>query len=184
MLVFISGAVRSGKSTLGENLASALAQEQRKIYLATARRYDEEMSERIQKHQQARAGKGFLTVERPRDIGKEYFNYDRQDTVLLDCLGTLLMNEYFDCALQTDCRAIRDKLLLDILSLKAGVRNLVIISNEVFSDGIHYDKPVEEYIRILGMMHVALAEHCDVAVECAYASYQVHKGDGAIGLTL
>lgn len=181
MLIFISGAVRSGKSALGESLASALAKDQRKIYLATARHYDREMTKRIRFHQQQRAGKGFLTVERCRDIGQgnAYFNYGQQDTVLLDCLGTLLMNEYFDFT-QSNPQIIQDKLVKDILSLKGQVSNLIIISNEVFSDGISYDKPVEEYMKILGGLHIALVQHSDTAIECAYSGYQLHKGDRAI----
>lgn len=181
MLVFISGAVRSGKSALGESLASALARDRRKIYLATARHYDGEMTRRIRIHQQQRAGKGFVTVERCRDIGQgnAYFNYEQQDTVLLDCLGTLLMNEYFDST-QNNFQTIQDKLVKDILSLKEQVSNLIIISNEVFSDGISYDKPVEEYIRILGGLHIALVQHSDAAIECAYSCYEIHKGDRAI----
>jgi hypothetical protein len=52
------------------------------------------------------------------------------------------MNEYFDFT-QSNPQIIQDKLVKDILSLKGQVSNLIIISNEVFSDGISYDKPVE-----------------------------------------
>ena len=63
MLLFISGGVRSGKSTLGEKFANELASGN-KIYLATSKAYDEEMKQRIYKHQKDRENKGFFTIEK------------------------------------------------------------------------------------------------------------------------
>jgi len=178
MLVFISGGVRSGKSTLGERLATDLATD-RKIYLATAKYADEEMLRRIEKHRKDREHKGFVTMEKSEDIDGLVFS--RTDTVLLDCLGTLTSNEMFrdigqECTGEFMER-VTDKIFAALMSINGSVRNLIVISNEVFSDGIPYDPATEGYISVLGALHVRLAKAADRAVECACGFHIVHKGD-------
>lgn len=177
MLVFISGAVRSGKSSLGEKLAISLAGENRKIYLATSRHYDAEMSERIRIHQQTRAGKGFLTIDKCSDIGDVVALLITADTVMLDCLGTLLANEMFNGQEKpAKPELIRDKILADLSKIRNKVTNLIIISNEVFADGVLYEQPTETYIKTLAKLHIELARASDTAIECIYSRYLCHKG--------
>jgi len=181
VLIFISGGVRSGKSALGERVACTLAKENRKIYLATAQHYDEEMTRRIQNHQRQRKGKGFVTLDRSRDIAQERDFFNKQDTVLLDCLGTLLANELFSQTQPVSSREIAEKISQDILNLKHQVEHMIIISNEVFSDGILYPEMIEDYLKILGQLHITLVRHSDAALECTYGSYQIQKGAIEIG---
>ncbi len=178
MLVFISGGVRSGKSSLGEDLAVSLAGENRKVYLATARFYDREMAGRIEDHRQKRADKGFLTLDQSSDLGDVLCFLEEKDTVLLDCLGTLLANEMFDREERPEPGAVRDKVWADILKLRNKTANLIVVSNEIFGDGIVYDEPIESYIRVLGELHCRLAEAGDTALECVYSGYQCYKGTG------
>lgn len=184
VLVFISGGVRSGKSSLGEELAASLAGENRKVYLATSRHYDEEMIKRIEIHQQKRADKGFFTIDKSLALGDAAPLFKRKDTVLLDCLGTLLANEMFDRGERTEPEYIRDKIWSDLCLIKNKVLNFIVISNEVFGDGILYDQPVEDYIQTLGQLHIKLAQASDVAIECVYAGCQVHKGGTQINESL
>ncbi|UTW69778.1 bifunctional adenosylcobinamide kinase/adenosylcobinamide-phosphate guanylyltransferase [Anaerobacillus sp. HL2] len=55
-MIFISGGVRSGKSSFAENLAYSYITEKRNklIYIATSKNEDSEMAGRIKKHQQDR----------------------------------------------------------------------------------------------------------------------------------
>lgn len=180
MLVFISGGVRSGKSFLGEELAVSLAGENRKIYLATSRHYDREMTKRIEMHQQKRADKGFLTIDKSSDLEDVVATLREKDTVLLDCLGTLLANEMFDKQERAEPEFIRDKLWEELSELKNKVTNLIIVSNEVFGDGIVYEESTESYIRTLGSLHCKLAQASDIAIECIYSGFQCHKGNVVI----
>lgn len=178
MLIFVSGGVRSGKSSLGEKLAVSLAGENRKIYLATARHYDEEITKRIQIHQQDRAGKNFLTIDKSWDLGDVIIALEAEDTVLVDCLGTLLANEMYekDNSELSSPDLIRKKILADFNLIYNKVSNLIVVSNEVFADGVQYAKETEAYIQNLAKLHIKLAEASDVAIECLYSSYQCHKG--------
>ncbi len=178
MLIFISGGVRSGKSTLGERLANKLAVG-RKVYLATSRHYDEEMERRIEKHRNSRANKGFSTIEKSENIGELDFN--KSDTVLLDCLGTLTANEmFYDYSADFNeafCQRVVDKIYKDVIEVAGKIENLIIISNEIFSDGIIYDKATEAYIFVLGALHVKLAKASQKAIECAYGFNIYHRGE-------
>jgi len=178
MLVFVSGGVRSGKSSLGERLASELATG-RKIYLATAKCADEEILRRIERHRKDREHKGFVTMEKSEDL--ETLRFSESDTVLLDCLGTLASNEMFrgiarECT-RDFCGHATDKIFGALMSINDSVRNLIVISNEVFSDGVTYESATEGYVSVLGALHVRLAKAADRAVECACGIHVCHKGE-------
>ena len=68
MFVFVSGSARSGKSEWAEQTALALSRDIPRVYLATARVTDADMRRRVARHREARKGRGFLTVERARDL--------------------------------------------------------------------------------------------------------------------
>lgn len=184
MLIFISGGVRSGKSALGEKLL--VNHTGRKVYLATAEAYDEEMTERIIRHQSDRASKGFMTIERNRDVGSAAEELQRGDTVLLDCLGNLAANEMFAGAYVqsgTDTvDAIASKVYDGIMAVSSAVSTLIVVSNEVFSDGNRYEQMTLNYIELLGKLHCRLAARADAAIECVSGNYIVHKGKQMIHL--
>jgi adenosylcobinamide kinase/adenosylcobinamide-phosphate guanylyltransferase len=178
VLIFISGGVRSGKSTLGEQFANELSTG-RMIYLATAKPYDEEMEFRIEKHQKSREKKNFITIEKSENISEIVFQ--KEDTVLLDCLGTLTSNEmFYDYSLDFNdefAKKITDKIFNDIIKINLMVKNLIIISNEIFSDGKTYDKATGKYLEVLGKLHIKIAEISHTAIECAYGFHIFHKGE-------
>lgn len=175
MLIFISGGVRSGKSTLGENLTEKLA-DGRKVYLATSIAHDEEMIKRILLHKQQRSGKGYLTIEKSTNIGEVAFDIKNGDTLLLDCLGNLLANEMFNDKTKKEKENISRKLFSEICLLNEKAEHMIIISNDVFSDGCMYSDSVVEYIDSLAALHIKIAGISDKAIECTAGNYFLHKG--------
>ena len=69
MVYLIIGGSGSGKSAYAEQLMERFTGVTEKYYLATMQIFDEEGEKRKMKHKAARQGKGFLTIEQPRDIG-------------------------------------------------------------------------------------------------------------------
>ena len=67
------------------------------------------------------------------------------------------------------CQAVRD--------IAAANRNLIIITNEVFADGLPYDQTTLDYIKTLGKINEFLAEISDVFIEAVYAIPVFRKGD-------
>lgn len=89
-LVLITGGVRSGKSSFAEKLAEESGKEF--IYLATARVEDEEMRERVARHQRRRH-RNVRTIEEPLEPHLVLIKENSGDKlVLIDCLTLLLSN--------------------------------------------------------------------------------------------
>ena len=136
------------------------------IYAAV---YDEEMESRILHHKEQRMGKGFVTIERNRNIGNAAEELNGTDTVLLDCLGNLLANEMFG-------GGDPDAIFGDVCRINDTVENLIIISNDVFSDGCRYSESVMRYIDKLAELHKQIVKEADVAIESIFGNYVYHKG--------
>ena len=99
-LIFITGGVRSGKSSFAEKLAVKIAYRRTGgglNYIATGVPFDTEMKERIKQHQQDRktAKYQWKTVEQSINIGAIADRFNNRDILLLDCVTTLLNNELF-----------------------------------------------------------------------------------------
>jgi adenosylcobinamide kinase/adenosylcobinamide-phosphate guanylyltransferase len=179
MFVFISGAARGGKSEWAEECAKRMARPDAgpRIYLATARVFDQEMRDRVARHQAARKDRGFLTLEQPSNLSGVVSLMPDGATVLLECLGTWTANELFDDeGRMRNPRAVFKKICADSLLLRTRVKNLLIVSNDIFSDGITCGRETEKYRETLGALHVRLAAEADVAVECAAGYARAHKG--------
>ena len=167
IFIFISGAVRSGKSAWAEKRALEIASGPL-VYLATARVYDQEMRVRVERHQVLRKDKGFLTVECGENLTEVLPNLPYEAPVLLECLGTWTANEMFapDGSVAS-VGEIVEKIYGVVCALRERAANLLIVSNDIFSDGVAYEEPTENYRRALGSLHVKLATDADIAVECA-----------------
>lgn len=186
MLYVITGVSGSGKSEYAENLAVKLAAGAPLYYVATMEPYGQEGRERITRHHKLRAGKGFQTIECYRNItqivdqiGEEKC---RNATILVECMSNLLANEMFGG--KTDAESGKgllteteqtDRLLSGMSYISRQCRHLLIVTNEVFSDGIEYAPETEEYRRMLGRMNRELAGMADEAVEVVY-TIPVHIG--------
>ena len=180
----ITGGGRSGKSGYGEALAAEKSEQERGkgaggrpgvLYIATAVACDEEMAERIARHQAGRPA-DWLTWERYRgfsDIGRT-FDEGAFGTILLDCIGNLLMGILFEEAPDADdCTAARfehvERLAMaeiDTLCAyaKRHGKRLIFVTNEV-GMGIIPETPYVRYYRdALGRINKHAAETSDRAV--------------------
>jgi adenosylcobinamide kinase/adenosylcobinamide-phosphate guanylyltransferase len=94
----ILGGQRSGKSRRAEMLARtwlAQAPRHKAVLIATAQPWDDEMRERIQRHQQDRAERvpGMQTVEEPLELAQAITQHsDANTVVVVDCLTLWLTN--------------------------------------------------------------------------------------------
>jgi adenosylcobinamide kinase/adenosylcobinamide-phosphate guanylyltransferase len=179
VFVFVSGAARSGKSAWAEAYALSKADACTPlVYLATARVCDQEMAARVSLHQKARKGKGFETLERDCDVSGVIPRLSSSATVLLECLGTLLANEMFGHGGNENAAVSGEKgekIYGEILLLRTKAAHLVVVSNDVFSDGVSYDAETERYRQTLGALHVRLADEADLAVECACGQARIAR---------
>ncbi len=132
-----------------------------RYYLATMEAMGEEGRQRIARHQALREGKGFVTIERSRNVGALFFEHP--GTVLLESLGNLLANEMFspDGGVEDPV----DRLVQEILGLKSRCENLIVVCEETGRDEEEREAGTREYQRALGELTCHLAAQADVVAE-------------------
>lgn len=161
MLILVTGGSASGKSAHAERLLCEHAAGSR-LYLATMQPFGAAAEKRIARHRALRQGKGFQTVERPLNLaGLELPR--RYDGILLEDLGNLLANELFAPAGAKD--AAFGSILAGIERLQDCCETLVIVTNEIFSDGLPYPAETVRYIELLGRLNAAICARADEAYE-------------------
>ncbi len=164
MFVLVTGGSGSGKSAYAEDRIMQMADPER-IYLATMACYDEESRQRIARHRRLRAGKGFDTVERPTDLAGLSLGGDTaaKRSILLECMSNLAANEMF--APDGDKKDVFELVCRGIDTLMRECHNLVVVTNEVFSDGIEYDPMTRTYQEVLGRINAWMGQRADEVVE-------------------
>lgn len=163
MLTLVSGGSASGKSEFAESLVVNSDCENR-WYLATMLPYDEECHRRIARHRQMRAKKGFETLEVPYALQQLELTEPMQSgCALLECMSNLVANELF-CP-QGSGEQTEEAILRGVERLVSGCAQVVIVTNELFSDGMQYDPSTEHYLRILGRINCRLAQMADRVYE-------------------
>ncbi len=177
MFYLIIGGSGSGKSAYAEHLVEQIAGREHRVYLATMQVSGEEGKHRVMRHRRLRADKSFRTVEQAKNLPELNGTWDGADTVLLECMSNLAANEMFqeNDILKED--AVVKKVVADVLSLKKQVCHLVVVSNNIFEDGICYDDGTRAYIRALGRINGALFREADVVTEVVYTVPVTWKGE-------
>lgn len=184
MMVVVTGGSGSGKSAYAESLFQEFSGE--KIYIATMQVYDEEGKAKVARHRKLREGKGFLTVESPENVGELFAeaafseskdtlpdentfpdakNPQNEKSALLECVSNLTANEMFREDGIVACKQVADKIIEDIQKINSRLDNLVIVTNNVFEDGITYDSTTMDYLKAMGQINAVLAKQADQVIE-------------------
>ena len=166
-IILCSGGARSGKSEFAERLA--LATKGQKAYVATGQAFDEEMVDRIKKHQERR-GKIWNNFEVPLHLADEWENISQSaDVILIDCLTMFTTNHMMDSGSirgQEDANLLEQTILseLDILldSIQSCEGKTVIFVTNEIGLGIVPDNKLARYFRdIAGRVNRAVASVAD-----------------------
>lgn len=174
MISLIIGGSGSGKSAFAEDQLLQITNVQRKYYIATMIAYGKEGRERVNRHQQLRAGKGFITVEQPAQLNSmEQLDCLNGNAAMLECVSNLLANEMFAenatyrrlWKQSGSMELLARRLTKDILEVANRCRDFLIVSNNVFEDGIVYDEDTRCYQECLALVNAYLAEEVDEVIE-------------------
>ena len=162
MFALVYGGSGSGKSEFAENFIINYAKEnniKKLVYIATMPPYGEEAEKRISKHRKRRISAGFITEEifcAPKRI-----NLDADCAVLFECVGNAAANEMFLQKSSDTENAVFNWLF----ELSKKCRCLTAVTNDIFSDGVTYDKTTEEYKKILANINIRSAQTADKVSE-------------------
>ena len=170
MNILITGGSASGKSQYAEGVAAALPGP--RLYIATMRPWDDECLRRIEKHRRQRAGLGFSTVEHYGDL--QSLVLPARGTALLECMSNLTANVLFG----PDAPAEPfEAVTAGLRTLMGQCENLVVVTNEVFSDGCTYDDATTGYLRLLARLNGWMGRTFDRVAEVVCGIPLAVKGD-------
>lgn len=92
-IILVIGGAGSGKSKYAEKICGRITGDH-KIYLATMKNDGSKAyEERVKRHRKNRQGKGFVTIEKEKNLSD--LSFDGNETVLLEDLTNLLSNIMF-----------------------------------------------------------------------------------------
>ena len=154
----VLGGARSGKSSYAEKQATTLAKSLKKslVYIATAQANDEEMAERIKKHQQDRVD-NWLTIETPLRLVEELKALKSQKVVvLIDCLTLWLTNHLCQASLDS-WRQAKSELLSLLTTWSDGNADLIFVSNEVGHGIVPMGELSRQFVDESGWLHQEIA---------------------------
>jgi len=169
MITVVIGKSNTGKSELAEKLALETGDD-KVYYLATMNVCDDAGRERVEKHRKQREGKGFITIEKQRDIAGilDETGDASGSTVLLECVANLVSNYIFADGFDisridpdTECERIVSVASDEIRALAGKVHNLIIVTNEYDKDGEGYDDETRFYVRTLSGTNELIIPFCD-----------------------
>lgn len=204
MIALVIGGSGSGKSAYAEQMAVKAAGNGSLYYVATMQVYDEEGKKKVERHQKMRAGKGFLTIEQPRRLKEAAKKVATEKVsagkvaagkvaaervsagkiVLLECMSNLVANEMFS---EENLSAVMDEakikqlsheIISGVTALQDSCDILIIVTNQIFEDGIRYDASTMAYIRLLGDINRQIAERAEQVIEVVAGIPIFIKKDG------
>ena len=195
MIALVVGGAKSGKSMFAQNLAKSLNESfetylkedldgeleddlkkksGKLYYVATMNPYDLEDLKRIENHLKEREGYGFNTIEETKNMSKVSKSIQKNDTVLIDSVTSLVTNYMFQG--KDFFKEVSNDILSGILEIINVAGDVVIVSDYLFSDSIQYDCYTESFRKEMGIINRKLAGLADTVVECSYGNIIYHKG--------
>ncbi len=161
MTTLVIGGAASGKSAYAEGLLEGA---ENKLYIATMQPLGADAAARIARHRALRAEKGFQTLERFTALGcLTQAELPEGASVLLEDLGNLAANELF--SLQGAGQDAEPAILDAVALLTCRSKELVVVTNDLFADGVAYDADTKRYLRLLGRCNAQIADRFDRVVE-------------------
>jgi adenosylcobinamide kinase/adenosylcobinamide-phosphate guanylyltransferase len=167
----ILGGQKSGKSRRAEALAQAWLSQSgahQVVLIATAQAGDDEMRQRIARHQADRALRlpGITALEEPVALAEAICGHSRPNTlIIVDCLTLWLTNALMPVQVgqapaqgSAVDQAARTAQLLHAMAGAAGP--LVLVGNEIGLGVIPLGREVRAFVDALGLLNQAVARRC------------------------
>lgn len=157
MIYLITGGERSGKSGYAQELALQLTDTP--IYVATARKWDEDFQNRIDRHQQERDER-WTNIEKEKYLNEIDFS---GQVALIDCVTLWLTNFFVDT--KNDVSLSLDEAKTEFLKIaNQPDATLIIVTNEI-GMGLHADTHIgRKFTELQGWMNQFLAKNADIVV--------------------
>ena len=162
--VLVTGGAKSGKSRVSLDICNRPSG--KKIFIATAQALDEEMKERIERHQRER-GEEWLTIEEPVKVAEKIRELDSRGTVILiDCLTLWISNLIMKHG--ESIQTVHESLDALIKQLERTKGSIILVSNEVGMGIVPENDLARNYRDMAGSLNQRIAAiACKVVVVIA-----------------
>jgi len=164
----ILGGQKSGKSRRAENLAAAWLQASsahRAVLIATAEAHDEEMRQRIARHQRERAERvpGLRTMEAVRDLPTAIGRAGGRETLrVVDCLTLWLTGLMMPLGRENQSsEAVQEKVALLLETIEQSSGPIILVGNEIGLGVIPLGREVRAFVDALGVLNQQVAQRCE-----------------------
>lgn len=155
-MIFITGGARSGKSRYAQQLA--LEQSANPVYVATARLWDDEFRQRVDRHRQERDER-WTSLEEEKQLSRLPLE---GRTAVIDCVTLWITNFFSDLRYDIDAALASCKAEIDALLEQKAF--LIIISNEI-GMGLHADtESGRKFTDLQGWVNQYIAGRADEVV--------------------
>ena len=168
---FILGGQRSGKSRRAELLARdwlAQSPQHKAVLIATAQPWDDEMRQRITRHQQDRSERvpGMTTVEEPLQLAQVITQHSAAQTLLVvDCLTLWLTNLLMPAENVKPNRpaalSVPAQAAMLLIAVEAAPGPLVLVGNEIGLGVIPMGRETRDFVDALGRLNQEVAQACE-----------------------
>jgi adenosylcobinamide kinase/adenosylcobinamide-phosphate guanylyltransferase len=156
-LTVLLGGARSGKSALATELASAT--DRQVVVVVTAEARDEEMTERIRRHREARPA-AWTTLEAPVELAAAVRDVRPDAVITLDCLSLWVSNA-IEAGLADDRIVDEARELATMLATRGAPS--VVVSNEVGLGIVPVNALARRYRDTLGRVNATFVGAADRA---------------------
>lgn len=167
---FILGGQKSGKSRRAELLARAWLAESPAhdaVLIATGQPWDEEMRERIARHQSDRAARvpGLRTVEEPLQLAEALARHSQSHTlIVVDCLTLWLTNLLMpaqDAQRQASADQAPARIAMLLKAIEKAAGPVVLVGNEIGLGVIPLGRETRAFVDALGRLNQDVAQACE-----------------------
>lgn len=157
MVYLITGGERSGKSSYAENLAKELSATP--MYVATARKWDDDFQKRIDRHQKDRDGR-WINIEKEKQLSEIDFS---GKVAVVDCVTLWLTNFFVDTKNDVALCLEQAKAEFEAIAHQENA-TIIIITNEI-GMGVHAETHIgRKFTELQGWMNQFLAKKADKVV--------------------
>jgi adenosylcobinamide kinase/adenosylcobinamide-phosphate guanylyltransferase len=153
MIYFITGGERSGKSSFAQKTALELSPEP--VYLATARRWDDDFTKRINRHKADRDSR-WTTIEEEKNIGTTKIE---GKTTVIDCVTLWLTNLVTDNNYNIEESLAFAREQIDLLFKKEGA--FIFVSNELGMGSHAATQEGRKFVELQGWVNQYIASRAE-----------------------
>lgn len=163
-ITLITGGCRSGKSRYAQSRAEE--SHAQRLYVATCPALDDEMRERIARHQSERMGRGWKTLEAPLAPASVLAEASHA-SVLVDCLTLWVNNLLFDAEQQG--RVLSESDIAEharqlVLEARRSANDVFLVTNEVGLGIVPENRLARRFRDLAGRCNQEVAREADEVV--------------------